>query len=93
MTQAFDGCILWSDGDSLDDPWGTWWICACCMSGRQYDLPGGAVGREFVDLLTTGVQLLTDNSPVSYRLMMFCPVILQRNHMVRDGSDVHRLLK
>ena len=63
------------------------------MSGRQYDLPGGAVGREFVDLLTTEVRLLTDNSTISDRLMMFCLVILQRNHMVRVGSDVHRLLK
>ena len=35
------------------------------MSGRQYDLPGGAVGHEFVDLLTTEVQLLTDNSAIS----------------------------
>ena len=80
LTQAFGGCILWSDGDSLDDPWGTWWICACCMSGRQC--------HEFVDLLTTEVQLLTDNSAVSDRLMMLCPVILQRKHMARLGSDV-----
>ena len=58
------------------------------MSGRQYDLPGGAVGHEFVDLLTTEVRLLTDNSAVFDRLMMFCPVILQRNHMMRVGSDV-----
>ena len=88
MTQTFGASILWSDGDGFDDPWGTWWIHACCMSGRQYDLPGGAVGREFVDLLTTEVWLLTDNSAVSDCLMMFCPVILQRNHMVRVGSDV-----
>ena len=58
------------------------------MSGRQYDLPGGAVGCEFVDLLTTEVRLLTDNSATSDCLMMFCPVVLQRNHMVRVGSDV-----
>ena len=51
------------------------------------------MGSEFVDLLTTGVQLLTDNSAVSDCLMMFCPVILQRNYMVRVGSDVHQLLK
>ena len=93
LTQAFGASILRSDGGSFVDPWGTWWIRACCMSGRQYDLPGGAVGREFVDLLTTEVRLLTDNSAISDRLMMFCPVILQRNHMVRVGSDVRRHLK
>ena len=63
------------------------------MSGSQYDLPGGAVGREFVDILTFEVRLLIDNSAVSDCLMMFCPVMLQRNHKVRVGSDVHRLLK
>ena len=61
LTQAFDASILRSDGGSFVDPWGTWWIRACRMSGRQYDLPGEAVGREFVDLLTTEVRLLTDN--------------------------------
>ena len=63
------------------------------MSGSKNDLPGGAVGREFVDLLTSEVQLLIDSSAVSDRLMMLFPVMLQRNHMVRVGSDVRRLLK
>ena len=63
------------------------------MSGRQYNLPGGTVGSEFVDLLTTEVQLFTDNSTVSDHLMMLCLLTLQRNHMVRVGSDVHQLLK
>ena len=93
LTQAFGASILRSDGGSFVDPWGTWRTRACRMSDRQYDLPGRAVGREFVDLLTTEVRLLTDNSAISDRLMMFCPVILQRNHMVRVGSDVCRLLK
>ena len=93
LTQAFGASILWSDGGSLDDPWGTWWICACRMSGSQYDIPGGAVGREFVDLLTNEVWLLIDNSAASDCLIIFCPVMLQRNHMVRVGSDVRHLLK
>ena len=38
------------------------------------DLPGGAVGREFVDLLITEVWLLTYNSATSDRLMMFLPI-------------------
>ena len=63
------------------------------MSGSQYDLPGGAVCREFVDLFTSEVRLLIDNSVVSDHLLMFCPVMLQRNHMVRVGSDVRQLLK
>ena len=65
MTQAFGASILRSDGGGLDDPRSIYWIHACCMSGRQYDLPSGTVGHEFVDLLTTEVRLLTDNSAVS----------------------------
>ena len=76
LTLAFGASILRYDGGGFDDPWGTWWIHACHMLGRQYDLPGGGVGHEFVDLLTTEIQLLTDNSAVSDRLMMFCPVML-----------------
>ena len=37
--------------------------------------------------------MLIDNSAVSDRLMMSCPVMLQRNHMVRVGSDMCQLLK
>ena len=48
---------------------------------------------NFVDLLTSEVRLLIDNSAFSDRLMMFCLVMLLRNHMVRVGSDVRRLLK
>ena len=93
LTQAFCAFILRSDGGSFDGSWGTWWIRACHMSGRQYDLPGGAMGLEFVDLFITDVWLLTDNSAGFDHLMMFCPGILQRNHMVRVGSDVCQLLK
>ena len=88
LTQAFGASILQSDGGGFDDQWGSWWIHACRMSGSQYDLPSGAVGREFVDILTSEVRLLIDNSAVSDHLIMFCPVMLQRNHMVRVGSDV-----
>ena len=90
MILAFGASIFRSDGGSFVDPWGTWWIRACRMSGTQYNLPGGAVGCEFV---TTEVRLLSDNSAISDCLMMFCQVILQRNHMVRVGSDVRRLVK
>ena len=82
LTQAFGASIHRSDDGSFIDPWGTWWIRACCMSGRQYDLPGGAVGHEFVDLLTTEVQLLTDNSAISDHLMMFCPVSIYYREII-----------
>ena len=90
---AFGATILRNDGGGFCDSWGAWWLRACHIFGKQYDLPGGAVGREFVDLLTSEVRLLVNNSVVSDRLMMFCPVLLQRNCMVKTGSDVRRLLR
>ena len=43
------------------------------------------MGHEFVDLITTEVQLLTDSSAVSNCLMMFCPVILQNNYIYGES--------
>lgn len=74
---AFGGAtVLRSDGSSFSDPWGSWWFHACLILGNQYDLPGGTVDKEFVDLLTSKKRLLVHNSIVSDHFMMFCPVLL-----------------
>ena len=51
-------------------------------------IPGALDGFVHAVFVITEVWLLSDNSAISDCLMMFCPVILQRNHMVRVGSDV-----
>ena len=43
----------------------------------------GAVGREFVDLLTSEVSMLSNREVRSERLIVFLSVILQRDSMVK----------
>ena len=77
LHQAFCASLIQNDRGSFVDPWATWWLRACRIHGSQYDSPSGAVGREFVDLLTTEIHLLVNKSAISDRLMVLCPVVLQ----------------
>ena len=63
------------------------------LDSRQYDLPGGAVGREFVDLLNMEIKMLNSGLTKSERFITFLVAILQRDSMVKKGTDVRRLLK
>ena len=59
------------------------WKCVVYSNAKQYDLPGGAVGREFVELLKDEVNLLADGKEVSERLICFTALLLHRDHMVK----------
>ena len=55
-------------------------------------MPGGPVGRRYVDLLTEEVQNLAVGNFPSERVLIFSSVMLQRDRMVRKGADIRRLL-
>ena len=57
-----------------------------------YNLPNGSVGRDFVGLLSSEVNLLVQGSMSSERVIVFLTVLLQRDPMVKRGADIHRLL-
>ena len=59
---------------------------------KQYDLPGGAGGREFVELLKDKANLLADGKEVSERLICFTALLLHRDHMIKKGCDIRCLL-
>ena len=56
LHNTFGASLIQNDGGSFVDPWAAWWLRVCRIHGSQYDLPGGAVGRDFVDLLTTEIR-------------------------------------
>ena len=58
-----------------------------------YDLPGGSIGKEFVGLLADEIRVLCNSLVKSERLIVFCGLLLQRDNMVKIGSDIRRLLK
>ena len=93
MQQAFGASILSSEGGARIDAWSYRWKAVTALRSRQYVLPNGAVGREFVDILSEEVRLLSRGMVKSERLIVFMIVLLQRDSMIRNGYDIRRLLK
>ena len=93
LFHAYGACFLGSDGGEQINEWGQRWKRVVSIRGQQYVLPGGSVGREFVNLLTNEVSMLSRGEAISERLIVFCGVVLQRDSMVNKGMDIRRLLK
>ena len=58
-----------------------------------YILPGGAIGRRYVNILTDEINYLVSATYPSERVLVFSLVILQCDRMVRKGADIRRLLE
>ena len=80
-------------GSDPDQLWEQYWRKIVSIKSHHYDLPSGAVGREFVDLMAEEVTLLNKGSATSEHLIVFISVMLQRDTMIRKGVDIRRLLK
>ena len=88
LKQGF-GASLDRSTSADEDVWTVWykrWNVIVSSSRRYYDLPGGAVGREFVDMLAEETSLLTRASIRSERLIVFLGLMLQRDNMVKKGK-------
>ena len=79
-------------GENRGDIWYCRWKRVIAVRGIHYDLPGGATGRHFVDLLSDEVCSLSRRAFKSERLIVFLSVMLQRDIMVKKGTDIRRLL-
>ena len=79
--------------DISANDWVRWWHAITHLNGRLYHVPGGSVGRKYVDLLTTEMSHLAVGNYPSERLIVFSAVTLQRNRMVRKGKDIRRVLE
>ena len=52
----------------------------------------GPVFHDFIDCLTSEVSLLARGLGCSERLIIFLSVLLQRDPLIRRGTDIRRLL-
>ena len=68
------------------------WLWLVAFKNCHYDLPNGSVGKDFVALLSSEIDLLAQGSVRSERVLVFLSAMLQRDPMVRRGTDIHRLL-
>ena len=93
MYKAFGATLQNSEGGDKHETWYKIWSKTVHFKCQQYDLPGGAIGREFVSLLSKEVSRLASSEVKSEWLIVFTVVMLQRDVMVKKGTDVRRLLK
>uniref|UniRef100_A0A8D8WJ63 Reverse transcriptase domain-containing protein n=1 Tax=Cacopsylla melanoneura TaxID=428564 RepID=A0A8D8WJ63_9HEMI len=97
IQKAYGAPLINSYGDESDSVWHVRWKIALQLRGKhynsEYQLPQGAVGRQFVSTLAEEIQSIADKKHVSDRTMFFCAVLLQREKSVTKGSDIRRLLK
>ena len=63
------------------------------LKGRLYTIPGGSVGRKYVDQLCLEVSHLVAGNYPSERLIVFSSVLLQRDRFVRKGIDIRRVIE
>ena len=63
------------------------------LNGRHYVLPGGSVGWCFVDILTAELNYLALGHYPAERCLVFGSVILQKDRMIKKGSDICHLLE
>ena len=92
VNTAFGSSLIQSQGSDSSNVWHRRWLSVVHLSGKLYDIPGGSVGRKYVDSLTQEVSHLSSGNYPSDRVIVFSSVILQRDRMVRKGQDVRRVL-
>ena len=70
-----------------------WWHAIAHLKGRLCHVPGGSVGRKYVDLLTIETSQLAAGNYPSERPMVFSAIIFQHNCMIRKGKDIKKVLE
>ena len=94
MVKAFGAKLCYTAvPDVPENDWIERWSTIARLKGRLYHVPGGSVGRHYVDLLSTEVAHLSAGNFPSERLMVFSAVILQCHRMIKKGSDIRRVME
>lgn len=94
FTHGFGAKIVNNEGGQ-DTIWRLRWKKSIKLSGNQYNLPQGNIGRHFIDLLATEITDLVNELPkngFSERIFIYCSSILQRDSLITKGSDIRRLI-
>jgi len=92
MRMAYGETLLYSDGGPRHSSWCQRWSDAVQHLGRHYSLPGGSIGKKYINLLNDELLHLISGSYSSERVILFCSVMLQRDRNVQKGCDICRLI-
>ena len=88
----FGAQLLHSKCGSYDNAWCKLWLHIISVKNCHYHLPSGAVAHDFIKLLSSEISLLAREVERSERVLIFLSVMLQRDPMVRKGTDIRQLL-
>ena len=93
--KGFGSNMVNSEG-GIDDIWRIRWKKIIKLTGQQYFLPQGNIGRHIVDHLTQEITELAHDLPKqgkSERIFIFCACILQKDSLINSNSDIRHLLQ
>ena len=93
MVRAFGAPLVHSSGKDATDAWYQRWKKVVYLQGRHYDLPEGAIGRQYVDMLNEEVSQVAAGNYSTDHLIVFSSFMLQRDRMIRKGVDIRRVLE
>ena len=93
MTAAYGDKLLNCDGGPRDSVWCQRWSVIVQHMGQHYSLPGGSIGKKYIDLLCEELQYLFLGIYHSERVIVFCSVMLQQDRLVRKGCGICHLLE
>jgi len=92
MKMAYGETLLYSDGGPRDSSWCQRWSDVAQHLGQHYSLPGGSIGKKYIDFLNDELLHLVSGSYSSERVIVFCSVVLQRDRNVQKGCDIRHLI-
>ena len=93
MRDAYGATLIHSSGVEPAEAWYQRWNAVVHLQGKVYDLPGGAVGRKYVDLLSEEISHLSVGNFPADRVIVFSALMLQRDRMVKKTADIRRVLE
>ena len=92
MFQAFGTTMLNSDGAPRLDLWDKIWERVIRLRGKQYRLPGGALGRQFASMYACEINSLAKGEKKSEIAVCFIPLMLQKDKSFSKTADIRRLI-
>jgi hypothetical protein len=89
----FGANLMRTSEDTIASDWHLRWLRIIEFHRRQYFLPCGSVGDEFISQLGNEIDHLSKGTMQSEKVIIYCAVILQKDPSVRKACDIRRLLK
>ena len=93
MTKVYGSTSLFSDGGDHSSPWCQRWKAIARLNGKHYILPGSLVSCHFINMVPVELNHLSLCHYLAKCCLIFGSAILQRDRMIKKGSDVHCLLE